>query len=569
MAQVVKNTDVLVIGGGLAGCWAAIRAKGIAPKVTLVDKAVVSRSGCSAWAYYFLAPPAEKDFPTWKKELVEKGEYLSNQEWVDTLLMEHAQRLADMESWGAPFERDTKGNLIIKSGRGHKSTGFVTSDAKPRMELLKKKARDMGVDILDRVMITDLLTSDGKLPTSGSVVGAIGFSTRTGDIVVIKAKSVIIAAGPIHQGTNLAGDGAAMAFRAGAELQSMEFCTHPTCYSSDGKHLLGTLNVLFQSLGMKIVNARGERFMGKYDPVLKERTDWSIMAQAMAKETFDGRGPITLDLSEAKREDIDYFARLHPGRMAPFIEAGIDLKKDALRVVAQVKVSSSSGDGGIRIDTNGRTGIPGLYGAGSVCKNQVHGTYSVGGINLAWCCTTGYRSGESAARDSLKAKDLPLQQKQVNALKKEALSPLEREKGTPVSAALREIEKITEPAMRSLIKRADRIQTTLADLDELQNKDLKSIKAKDLHELSKAHEARSLALLSKAAFCSSLEREESRHSHYRQDFPYRDDLNWLKWVFVKQDGDRGVKVWTEALPMGRYKVKPAKQDRVPTKVKFD
>lgn len=569
MAQVIKNTDVLVIGGGLAGCWAAIRAKNFAPSVTIVDKAIVSRSGCSPWAYYFLAPPLEKDLSQWKRELVEKGDYLNNQDWIDILLMEHAQRLKDMESWGAPFERDKKGNLIIKSGRGHKSTGFVTSDAKPRMELLKKKARELGVDIIERVMITDLLTSDGKLPTSGSVVGAIGFDTRRGDVVVIKSKAVINAAGPIHQGANLAGDGTAMSLRAGAELMSMEFCTHPSCFSSDGKHLLGTLNVLFQSLGLKIVNSKGERFMEKYDPVLKERTDWSIMAQAMAKETFEGRGPITLDLSEAKREDIDYFAKLHPGRMAPFIEAGIDLKRDQLRVVAQVGVSSSSGDGGMKIDTQGRTNIPGLYGAGSACKNQVHGTYSVGGINLAWCCTTGYRAGENASRDSLKVKDFPLNQKQVDVLRQEAIAPLEQKKGPLPGAIFREIEKITEPAMRSLIKRADRIESTLADLDKLQNEDLKSIRARDWHELTKANEAKNLALLSMATFRSALEREESRHSHYRQDFPYTDNQNWLKWVFIKQNADKELKVRIDALPFDRYQVKPEKRGKVPSNVKFD
>lgn len=569
MAQVFKNTDVLVIGGGLAGCWAAIRAKKFAPVVTLVDKAIVSRSGCSPWAYYFLAPPPEKDLSLWKKELVQKGDFMNNQDWIDTLLMEHAQRLKDMESWGAQFDRDKKGNLIVKTGRGHQSTGFISSDAKPRMELLKKKAREMGVDILERVMITDLLTSDGKLPTSGSVIGAIGFNTLTGDVVVIKSKAVIGATGPIHQGTNLSGDATAMAFRAGAELMSMEFCTHPTCYSSDGKHLLGTLNVLFQSLGMKIVNSKGERFLEKYDPILKERTDWSTMAQAMAKETFEGRGPIALDLSDAKREDIDYFAKLHPGRIAPFTEAGKDLKKDLLRVVAQVKVTSSNGDGGIKIDMQGRTNIPGLYGAGSTCKNEVHGTYTVGGINLAWCCTTGYRTGESAAQDSLKARDLPLNQKQVEKLRQEILAPLEEKKGILTSAAFNEIEKITEPAMRSLIKRADRIQSTLADLEALENGDLKSIRARDVHELAKAHQAKNLALLCKATFRSALEREETRHSHYRQDFPFRDDQNWLKWVFIKQNSDKALKVWTQPLPFEKFQVKPEKRGKVPSKIKFD
>lgn len=569
MAQVFKNTDVLVIGGGLAGCWAAIRAKNFSPRVILVDKAIVSRSGCSPWAYYLLAPPQEKDMSLWKRELVEKGDYLNNQDWIDILLREHAQRLKEMESWGAPFDKDRKGNLIVKAGRGHKSTGFVSSDAKPRMEVLKRKARELGVEIIERVMITDLLTSDGKLPTSGSVIGAIGFNTGTGDTVVIKSKSVINAAGPIHHGTNLTGDGTAMSFRAGAELMTMEFCTSPTCYFSDGKHLLGTLNVLFQSFGMKILNSKGERFMEKYDPVLKERTDWTTMAQSLAKESFEGRGPAILDLADTKREDIDYFARLHPGRMAPFIEAGLNLKNDRLQVVAQVKVNSGSGQGGIKIDIHGRTNLPGLYGAGSTCKNLVHGTYTVGGINLAWCCTTGYRSGEQAAKDSLITKDFPLNDKQVKALAHKVLSPLEQKNGIPISRVFEEMEKITEPALRSLFKRADRISGTIVDLETLEKEHLQSIRARDLHELTKAHEAKNIALLCRATFRSALEREESRHSHYRQDFPYRDDVNWLKWVIIKQNDNHDIKVSTEPVPFDKYQVRLEKRGLVPSKVKFD
>lgn len=569
MNQVYKHTDVLVIGGGLAGCWAAIRAKEFVPKVTLVDKAVISRSGASSWAYYLLAPPPEKDLSIWKQELVEKGDYLNNQEWIDVLLKEHGQRLTDMESWGAPFERDKNGKLLVKAGRGHKSTGFVTSDARTRMEVLKKKAREAGVDIIERVMITDLLTSDGRLPTSGCVIGATGFNTRTGEIVVIKSKSVIIASGPIyHQGSNLSGDGIAMAFRAGAELTGMEFCTHPSCHVSDGKQLLISLNVLFQSLGIRIFNSKGERFMEKYSPVLKERSDWSLLSQAIARESSEGRGPAILDMSEARDEDIEHFARLHPGKFLPLQEAKLDLKKDKLQVVPLVKVSSTSGDGGILIDIECRTNIPGLYGAGSACKNQVHGTYSVGGINLAFCCTSGYRAGESAAADSLKAKDLQLNDEQVGSLQRAAFSALKREKGPRPLELFKKIAEITAPPMVSIIKRGDRIKQTIADLKDFEEKELETVVAKDYHELVKANGAKNLALLSGLVFRSALEREESRHSHYRQEFPYRDDLNWLKWVIIRRDANRQIRVTTKPLPFEQWQVKPQKRGLVPSAIKL-
>lgn len=567
MNYVHKNTDVLVIGGGSAGCWAAIRAKAFAPSVTLVDKAVIARSGSSSWSNYVLASPPEKELSSWKRQFVEREKYLCEQDWVDIILAEHGQRLADMESWGVPFERDEKGNIIIRTGRGHKDSGFVICDSKKRMEILKNKARELGVNIIERVLITDLLTSDGHLPTSGSVIGALGFHSRTGETVAIKSKAVIITSGGVYHGeSNLTGDGTAIAFRAGAELMSMEFCTKAACWYTDGKHALGNLSVLFQGLGMKILNSKGERFMEKYDPVLMERTDWNTLAQALAKETLEGRGPAIMDMSQAKAEDIAFQAKLQPGRMKPFLEAGIDWTKDRLLVVAKVGIGSSSGEGGIKIDIQGRTSIPGLYGAGSACKNR--GTYSVGGGQQAFCYTSGYRAGESAAKDSLKARDLPLEEQQAENLRREIFSPLEKQKGTLPDTLFKEISKITEPALRSIIKRADRIKETMEDLDSLEKKELKEVRARDYHELVRANGVKNLALLSKLVFRSALEREESRDAHYRQDYPYRDTINWLKWVLIKQDSDGGMKVWTEPIPFERYEIQPERRI-IPSPLRFD
>lgn len=570
MAQVHRNTDVLVIGGGLGGCWAAIRAKNFAPSVTLVDKAIISRSGASSWANYILAAPPQKDLPIWKKELVEKGDYLNEQDWVDAFLKEHEQRLADMESWGIPFSRDEKGNLIVKKGRGHSLTGFVTSDGKARMESLKKKAEKMGVDIVERVMITDLLTSDGKLPTSGSVIGAIGFNTRTGETLVFESKAVIIATGPIHKGDdNLTGDGIAMAFRAGAELMSMEFCTYPHVWTSDGKRLLGSVSVFFQSLGIKFLNSKGERFMEKYNPLLMERSPCYILTQALAKENLEGRGPVTLDMSQAKEEDIDYYSGLFPTIVRPYKEAGLDLKKDRILVLPAVGISGANGDGGIKLDTVGRTNIPGLYGAGTACKNQLHGTYAVGGLNLAFCCTSGYRAGERAATDSLKVKDLTINQRQVESLGRELFSSMQNKEGPLPETLYSEIEKITGSTRVSIIKKADSIKETLASLKALEEEELPKVRARDYHELVKANQIRNLALISRLIFLSALEREESRSSHYRQDYPYRDDLNWLKWVIIRRGADGEMKLRREPVPFERYQVQPAKRSIIPSPIKFD
>lgn len=563
----VVETDVLVIGAGLAGCMAAIRAKAFAPRVVLVDKAVVARSGASGWAYYLLAPPPPKERDVWKKELVEKGNYLSDQDWVDVLLQEHEQRISDMESWGVPFERDDKGDLIAKAGRGHRETRFITSDGLLRMEALKKRARDIGVQIVERIMCTDLLTSDGVYPTSGSVIGALGFETRDGSPVVFKSKAVIIATGAASPTTNLSSDGLSMAYRAGAELRSMEFCVHAACYLGYGKKNLGTLNVLFQGLGPWFVNSKGERFMEKYDPVLLERSDWTLLCQSIAKESFAGNGPAIMDMSHANEEDLAWFAKLHPGRMEPFTEAGLDIRKDPIEIVPMVHLTSNAGDGGITIDTWGRSSVPGLYAAGSTCKNGVHGTYTVGGINLAFCCSSGHRAGEQAGRDSQQTGASSPRQEQVAALRNQFLTPLGRKSGLHPRTIVSKMNTIIAPAMVGIIRREDRLRNALAALDSLAQ-EAKKARAKDVHELIEAREAENLLGAAHLAFLSALERKESRHAHYREDYPYRDDIDWLKWVVVRQGGDGKVVIGTDPVPMERYSVKPERRERIPHAIQF-
>lgn len=568
MVSKILDTDVLVIGGGLAGCLAAIAAKDFAPRVMLVDKAIVSRSGCSSWAYYSLAPAPPESLAEWREELVKQGEYINDQDWVDVLLKEHTQRLADMERWGVPFEKDEQGNLIRKKARGHNKTGFVNSDGRRRMEILKQKARESGVQIVERAMVTDLLTSDGKRPTKGAVVGAVGFDTRNKDFLVFRSKATVIASGPLYDRKgNLFGDGVAMAFRAGAELTCMEFCLNQGSYQlGDGKHTLGGMNAIMAALGGQFLNSRGERFMEKYAPVLKERANRLVVAWALAQEQLAGRTPAVWDLSTAKEEDIDDFIRLHPGRAAPYTKAGIDLKKDRiLFVINDARLTSGHGDGGIRINLDGKTNLPGLYAAGSVCKNLVHGTYAAGGVNLAFCSVSGHRAGSKAGRESAQVKLDELDHKQVESLQAQIYSPLNRETGPTSDQVFRRINELTvRSAPVSDIKIVeDRIKETIGALDQLAKNELPKITARDAHELTKANQTKNLALFSKLVFLSALERKESRGYHYRADYPYTDNKDWLKWSIIKcKEGDE-VELTFEPVPIERYPVKPPSRERVP------
>ena len=148
MGTRIIDTDVLVIGGGLAGCWAAISAKESADRVTLLEKAVVARSGASTFTNSMLAPPPEGEVDAWLTEIVEAGEYLNDQEWVRNLLLEQPLRVEQMAGWGVPFERDSEGRLRRTPGRGHKKTGLIMCNGHRLMEAMKKKVLDSGVELI-------------------------------------------------------------------------------------------------------------------------------------------------------------------------------------------------------------------------------------------------------------------------------------------------------------------------------------------------------------------------------------------------------------------------------------
>lgn len=180
-----KEADVLVVGGGLAGLWAAIRAKDYARKVILIEKGKVSRSGVSVFCHTTSAPASQ--YEDWFKEHVERSTFLANQSLLEVFLKENGDRIKDMISWGVEFERNSDGSLKTEAVRGQKVTRSALYTGKRMMEKMRDEALRRGVEFEERVMVTDLLTSDGNLPTTGSIVGAVGLNTRTAEFVVYHA----------------------------------------------------------------------------------------------------------------------------------------------------------------------------------------------------------------------------------------------------------------------------------------------------------------------------------------------------------------------------------------------
>ena len=216
------NTDVLVIGGGMAGCFAAIKAKQQGLAVTLIDKAVVGRSGATHFSegdLTFFNPELGYDMNAWIDQITVTSEYLNNRDWAEIVLRDSYARYQDLVSWGVKFVQ-IDGRTYTRRSGVHEHFAMVNREYAPT---LRKVALDNGVTIIDRLMVCDLLKQDGQ------IAGAVAFHTTSGYLYIINSKAAVIAVGSggmkseAYPTAYMTGDGEAMAYRAGAEIAGKEF----------------------------------------------------------------------------------------------------------------------------------------------------------------------------------------------------------------------------------------------------------------------------------------------------------------------------------------------------------
>ncbi len=550
--------DVLVIGGGLAGVWAALRSRDLVGTVMLAEKGRTGRAGQSAFSgANLLCPLAGDDLAAWRKEIVERGEYMNDQDWVDVVLSEQELRVHDMERMGVEFERDSQGKIVRSVGLAHQVTRLATVNSLQMMARLRKNLELKGVNLLDRLMITHLLTSDGQCPTRGRVVGALGFDARSGEIFVIAAKATVVATGGAGH-FDLSGDGICQSFRVGAEVTSMEFAR---CFDkmAFGKKCVEVHLNSFQRYGMILRNRQGERFMERYAPELKERGKRQTLGLAILCEHLAGKGPVYMDLTHLDRGDLEKLCDLPATtrNIRALQREGIDLRQ------GRAEINITSGflrflGGGIKHNLYCEAKVAGLYVAGEAGGYPAHGTYSVGGMNLAECCVEGYRAGEYAARFS-KEVTVQLNETQARELSEEVRRPMSTTNGVRPDDIWYGLQEYISPAHVSVFRTSESIRAILGKIGELQKE---KIQAVDVHELVKAHKAKNYLLSAEMIYTASLEREECRCCNIRADFPYRDDVNWLKWLILSWDGT-AIKVRPEDIPMYRYPLKPEKPGKKP------
>lgn len=553
------ETDVLVIGGGMAGLFAAIKAKEQGVDVTLTDKAFVGKAGATHYAegdLLYFRPERGHKLDEWLSVLSLRSEYVNNREWDEICLKESKERYDDLVAWGVRFyEKDGEPYIFSGTGGTAYKTEDVTMLTRKYAPTIRQKALESKIRILDRVMIGDLLKQDG------CVMGAVGFHTISGDLYVIKARATVIATGSSslksgnYPNDFWTGDGEAMAYRAGAEIVSKEFMYGMHYYRADverqrqawdGTGLSGPID----ESAYRFPRAIGGDFSGWFNRPTVTAEGSPVVLPAW--EAHCGRAPLYLDFGSygpAQQEWLkEYLKRIGTAQAD---KIGLDILRGQKIKWPSARMNTNSlyaGSGIVPVDTGCASGVPGLYAAGNSCGTMTSGAMYAGmGVSLNHAAVTGARAGMSAARYAAGLKTLSIDQTTAEAAKRTVTSPIERKGGFSPDWVTLVLQGMTIPYFILNVKHAERMEAALTLVRFVKSHLVPKLMAGDSHEWRMAHETANMVLIAEMRLMASLFRTESRGNHFREDYPRRDDPNWLAWVKLKE-AQGEMRVWKEPIP---------------------
>ena len=565
----VISTDVLVIGGGIGGHAAAIAMKEAAPdaEVLVVEKNVSGWAGQAnkgAGALMYLDTTDDLDkFLAFHVERM--GVYLEDQRLLADFARGSLPALRRFARWGAKVCSNPDGSFVGKRFKPNlpwSQTGVDLDMMRP----VHRHARSLGIRFIDKVAMVDLLR-DGE-----RVAGAVGFSLLDGTFHVIKAKATIIATGGqsfriLNMWSCQRGDGAAMAYRAGAAMRNCEFGPMLQMVMKRSKQgILGAEDALYDREG---------RFLSSWRSPLDPDSDaWSGIV--WYREMLAGKGPIIT--RHAENWILQNINQEGESRGGADPAAMAWSRPEHARYWRHLLEKTGHADGGrapeaevfpgiigelspIQVDGHMRTTVPGLLAIGNACYtgSAIPGAIPAApgrmrGSGLTGAVWMGIRAGEAALGDAAAAGSIDVDAGQVEALKQRTYEPLARSVGEDPVSVLHAIQSAFCPLGYSVYKRADRMEEALQILEQAKKRIPKVI-ANDWHYLSTCNELRSMALSAELFYRASLIRKESRGWFVREDYPARDDSNWLQWITLK-DKDGEPAVGLEPVPIDEYPVKP-------------
>ena len=578
MSAQVHVCDAIIVGAGGAGLMAALQASrpdssGAAPKVAVLSKLYPTRShtGTAQGGIGAALGNLEEDHWEWHMfDTVKGGDYLVDQDAAEIMCREAVDTVYELEHMGLPFSRTPDGKIAQRPFGGHtreygkapvrRSCYAADRTGHMILQTVYQQCIKNGVTFFDEYHVVDLLVNNGV------TCGVVALQISTGDLHIFHAKAVLFATGGCGRmykitsnALTLTGDGMAVVYRRGVPLQDMEFFQfHPT-----GIYKMGILITEgARGEGGILRNKNGERFMEKYAPTLKDLAPRDMVSRAIYREVqaglgIDGKDYVYLDLTHLdpkviheKLPDITDFVETYLG-IDPS-KSPIPIQPTAHYAMGGIPTNSNAE---VILDGNNRV-MPGLYAAGECACVSVHGANRLGTNSLVDIIVFGRRGGK-AMKGFVKKTELPSLPSNPDAEISARIDALRQGSGSETVAQIRQELQSEMMNKAGVFRIQAQMEQVLQKIGELKQR-YKQIRLKEVEkifnmELLEALELGHLLELSEVTVTCALNRQESRGAHSREDFPKRDDANWLKHSLAHKEGD---KISLSSRPVVITKFKP-------------
>ena len=579
----VHEHDVVIIGAGGAGLRAAIEASQNGASVAMICKSMLGKAHTVMAEGGAAAALGNKDprdnWQTHFRDTMKGGKYLNDWRMAKIHAQQSPDRIRELETWGAVFDRTPDGLTNQRNFGGHTYPRLAHIGDATGLELirtLQEKGVHMGMDVFMEFTVRRLFTSNGK------VTGCFAYDRNNGTLHVFKAKTIVLATGGITRcwavcsgSWEYTGEGHALAYWAGAEIGDMEFVQfHPTgmIWPPSVKGILVTEGV--RGEGGMLTNAEDERFMFNYIPEMykdefadteKEALEWvdevisgqlatkrrppelltrDVVAKAINSERNAGRasehGGAYLDISWRDPEEVK---KKLPGMYHQFKElAAVDITKQPMEVGPTAHYVM----GGVKVDPETQEStIPGLFAAGEAATG-LHGANRLGGNSLSDLIVFGKIAGEQAALRSAQIDNFEeIDATELADVIAETLAPLNRENGENPAKVVEDLREMMQEKV-GIIRTGKLLEEALDDLDKLESRaSITSPGGSRIYNPGwhQALEIGAMIDVSRMCALAALEREESRGGHTRDDFPTPDYKHWGKInsvISIQLDGTMAI-----------------------------